>query len=660
MQASAAVSSASAAPHREPTAARQHESSHAPVPAYIAPGALGLTATVPLIGQLASQTVSLPAGVTWTSAAVQVDWPLQIQSGSIDVSDAGGRLLAIRSPADIAKPQAAVIPLRARPNQGYQFTLASFMRFRGPSQTCGYGVSNVGPTVHIRLLGYRVGPVGRTVASYLTGPIQQLVLRVSPDAPLQTKQAALQLESTVVAHDPDTDVAVSLVSNRGPAPQVNRFGRVVTFSGGSTVAGSVSVGPRGMMISGDGTAADRQVTLLGTKLVPLLQAQRANAISVPGAVHLRGATMSLGQLGVTSTAASGIGNFGLPIGFSQAGTGSPVTGASFSLHGTNGAPAPGTGATLTLFDGTIPVASTVLARDHGWALTGTLPQSALQRYVGLTLQVGYFAVRGGCGSLLPLSVSVDPSSGFTFTPGTAAGEGFDGLPQALLPTTDVVLSRPASFTQLQQAALVLAGAQRLSGAPFEIMLWPENYLPPKATPSIVVADAGSALASELTPTRLSGGAVQFVSAGQTTEVRVGAHEAFLSAGRQPNGGATLSLIISSANPAAGWQLLGALGSSQARWSALSGDTAVLAPGGEIATAQVAAAAPVALSQVAGSWLDQKWVWALLGAAAVIFVLIVARTVRRLRAIRAENVPRGPGDRWRIPERRRDARRETDR
>jgi hypothetical protein len=280
--------------------------------------------------------------------------------------------------------------------------------------------------------------------------------------------------------------------------------------------------------------------------------------------------------------------------------------------------------------------------------------------VGLTLEAGYSDRQGGCGTLLPLTISVDPSSGFTFARGSSAGAGFKALPQMLLPSTDVVLSQPGSFSQLQQAARVLAGAQRLSSLPFQLTLWPHDYLPPKGDPCIVVADAGTLLGNELAPARLLGGAVQFSSGGQATEVNVGATEAFLTVGHQANGSSTLSLITPVSNPGAGDQLLGTLGSKQSEWSSLTGDTAALAPNGQIATAQVATPATVPLSQVTTSWLNERWVWILFGAGAVIFVLIVARQLRRWRYRLAERVRRGPGDRRGGPDRRHEPRRGTDR
>jgi hypothetical protein len=383
-----------------------------------------------------------------------------------------------------------------------------------------------------------------------------------------------------------------------------------------------------LTIGGLGAALDRQVTLLSSKLVSLLQTQHANAVTVPGVPHIRSASLSLSQLGVSNLISSGAGKYQIPLGFDQAQTGGEDASMRVFLHGTNESPAAGTGATLTLLDGEIPVASTTLSAAGGWRLQGVIPPTTLTRYIPLVLQVSYFGGVGSCNALLPLTVSVDPSSTISVTPGEPETlPGFLELPQIFLPHCTVVLSAP-TFLNLQRAAQLVAGVQRMTSVPLTLDLSPAAALPGRE-PAIVVADAGTPLATSLRPASVSNGSAQFTTNGGLTTVAVGPNEALLTAGRGQGQG-LLALVSSPTSPQSGNDLLAALGSSQSKWLGLTGDTAALAPNGQLASAQVNVPHLATIASAGKAWFGNVWVVVAIGAAGLVALAVILQGLARRR------------------------------
>jgi hypothetical protein len=591
---------------------------------------LGIPPASDLIGPQASTDITLPgtSAASWSSLVIIVDWPVQISSGVIDATDSTGRLSVLHAQSDVAVPQRWVIPLHASRGRPYTITLSSTLAFRQTNSTCGASVSGVGPRLRIAAIGLHPYNGKQTIGTYLTGAMKTLTLRLPTDPPHDIQQAALRVEAAVVARDLDRDVSVRIVTTDFPTGKPGLFDRVVTFDP-SAPAGLV-LDDSGLTISGRNAGLDRQVTLLSSKLIALLQTERASTINIPGIPHIRSGTLSLSQLGITQLITSGAGKFHLPLGFDQAQTGGEDATLRVFLHGTNEAPANGTGATLTLLDGDVPVASTPLSAAGGWQMQGVVPSSTLFRFIDLTLQASYFGGEGSCNSLLPLSVSIDPSSSVRVTSGEPETlPGFLELPQVFLPHCVVVLSSP-TFENLQRAAQLVAGVQRMTSVPLTLDLSSAPALPGNQ-PSIIVAEGGSRLAAQLRPATVTNGSAQFTTAGGITAVSVGSQEAILTAGRGTGQG-LLALVTSQGDPTSGDRLLGALGSRQARWLALSGDTAALAPDRVIATAQVNVPLRATIATAGKAWFSNRWVIVVIAVAGLLALLVASQEIARRRRL----------------------------
>jgi hypothetical protein len=652
----------------------------APATLQISPQQLGIADSLQLSTLGANGTITLPAvpGITWTSVKARVVWPSQMQSGSITASGADNATTnianssqTVTAAADGSPQSLTLATVGAASSQSYLLNFSGNLHFRPTFAQCGT-VNNMflngndyDPTIEIQSVGYRITGTDHTVGSYLQGPIGQLIFRVPQGAEPQTKQAVLQLETVLISDNPDTNVNFKVVSGDTNVKPSNYFTRIVTFTGGDSSKGSTRVGDDGMTISGDGAATQREVDTLEQSSSALIQSAQSSTLKSTGVTRSFPSTMSVQQLGLSNLSGSGWGQFEVGLSFSQAAAGGEVQGATYTLRGTNSALALGTGATATLVDNGTPLQSTDLHTGSGWSLSGTIPATSIGRSLGLELQVQYFGSVGHCAELPPITVAVSPSSGFTFTHGQGQQSGFQALPQMLMPSVRVVLSQPKSFTQFTDAAMVLAGAQRMTPVTLGVSYNGSTTLPAGTGPTVVVAESGTTLGDSLTPTALTTGNVQFSHGNSVTNVSVGAKQAFLTAGSRTNGGSVLALLYPADDANIGSSLLNALGNNEQRWSNLTGDTAVLTANHQIATAQVGLTTDITTAAVAKSWLDYKWVWAFLGAALVGLILIMIRFSRRvgysagwITERRGSSNRRGEERRGRKGDRRRDERRES--
>ncbi|HUZ20019.1 MAG TPA: hypothetical protein VMU75_05545 [Acidimicrobiales bacterium] len=619
----------------------------------VTPAIVGLPASISLAGPNASEQLTIPPsqGVAWSALQLRVDWPLGISSGALEATDQNGRLGVLSAPTAPGATQLWTVPVRATAGQPYTMTLTANVEQQG-TQVCG---ASGNPTVvaYPLALGFASNVQPDSVGDYLAGPISTLVVRTPEPVGRSVAEAALQLVGTVVADDLDRDVHVDVVPVGAAVTAVGPFTRVVTFDPG--VPAGISLSPSagaGLVIGGSGAALLQQVALFGSRLVPALQIGAARAIRAPGVVRQELGTVSLAELGLTSTTASGIGTFSIPIGFDQMAFGTELSGAQLQLSGHNAAIPTAASAAVTLLASGAPVATTPLGNSGRWALDAAVPPLDLNRFVDLQLQVRYTTSQGYCSAFqTPLDVSVDPSSTITVTPGRPpTAPGFLEVPQLLAPEADVVLA-PFSYATFALGAQLVADLQRMSTTPLQLSLAPGPALPGGGTPAIVVAEHGSALARRLLPTGVASGTVSFATAHGTTVVAVDPSEAVLSVAHPSSGDATVALIGSTSGHGRAGALLDAIGDLPTHWFSLTGDVAALSPSGVVVTAQVTGSPGPTLTAASAALLSHRWIWAVLGAlaaalAALVTELFLGRRRRRAAALptpdeRGDDRPWGP-------------------
>jgi hypothetical protein len=543
----------------------------------------------------------------WTSIDVTVDWPLGVQSGSLEADDQYGRLTTLTTGADDGSAVDWRIPLNAATGQRYNITLISSLVYHDSGLDCGPIPTNIQIRLHVNGVTYRTVTAQQTIASYLSGVINHVVIRVPATPDHDVTQATLQMASMLVTADLDQNVAFTVQSDTDPVGTVGPFERIVTIEPASKGSIDLSTDPGvGIVIQGAGATLADQVQLLRSRAFPLLQVQHTDATNVPANETTHDLTLNLAALGLTNLTASGVGTFSIPVGFDQSATGQEIAGLKYAFAGTNQAPSRDTGATVTLFDGSTPLKGTTLQDNAGWHINGVVPPALISRYLALTLQVSYYGGVGSCNALLPISVAVNLTSTVTATPGFLPTEtGFAELPELLVPHADVLLTDP-SLSELALGVQMVAGAQRMTATPLALTLLTGSHLPAHA-PVIVVCDDSSPLASQLRPSTVSDGSALFTVYDSQKIITALPESALLTAGHLANGDAVFAVVGSSTAPAAARELLGAVGSESDNWLGLTGDTATLAPGNQVATASISTATEATVSQAAKTWLSNKGV-----------------------------------------------------
>ena len=610
------------------------------------PATVGLPASISLAGPSASEQLTIPPsqGVAWRALQLRVDWPLGISTGAIEATDQNGRLGVLSAPAAPGASQLWTVPLHAATGQPYTVTLTENVEQQG-SQVCG---ATGTPTVvaYPLALAFSSNVHPDSVGDYLGGPISTLVVRTPEPVRRSVAEGALQLVDTVVAEDLDRDVHVDVVPIGAAVPAAGPFTRVVTFDPGVPAGISLSSSSTGvgLVIGGSGAALLRQVALFGSRLVPALQSGAARVIREPGTVRQELGTVSLAELGLTSTTASGIGTFSIPIGFEQMAFGTELSSAQLQLSGHNAAIPTAASAAVTLLASGAPVATTPLGNSGRWSLSASVPPLDLDRFIDLQLQVRYTTSQGNCSAFqAPLAVSVDPTSTITVTPGRPpTAPGFLEVPQLLAPEANVVLA-PFSDATFTLAAQLVADLQRMTTTPLQLSLAPRAALPGGETPAIVVAEHGSTLARRLLPAGVASGTVSFATAHGATVVAVDPSEAVLSVAHPASGDPTVALIGSTSGHGRAGALLAAIGDVPEHWFSLTGDVAALSPSGNVVTAQVSGSPGPTLTAASAALLSHRWVWAVLGALAAALGALVTELFLGRRRRRRTPRPRRDDD-----------------
>ncbi len=602
--------------------------------ATIAPSILGLPAVNQITGLVGNTTFVLPPapGVKWRYLSVQLTWPTFIAGGSLEAIDATNndtRLATLTSPTDLTKTQNWLIPVDGKLGKTVTIVINSYIRETNYTANCGPNTTGVVIRAAPLSVGYVAQPIPLSVGSYLLGPINRLLLRVSTGFRYDVAGAATQVTAMTSANNVNRSLNAVLVSTDEPWSSLKaptRFDRVVTFDPAAPAGLTVNPDPRvGLVISGSGEGLARQVRLLGSRIATLLQTDSVRGLLVQGAAQNPGTTLTLQQLGITTQVVSGVGNFSIPLNFTQATVGYEFKGAILNLHGAAQAPPLGTAASLTLEINNIPVTSTKLQPNGSWSMTATLPWQEIQRSVNIAIVVSFFGYEGACAQLSPLAVSVDSSSVITLTPGAPLNaNGFAAMPQLLLPAANVVID--PNFHDLQLAVQLVCGIQRTATVPLSLTaISPSAW--DQASPAIIVTRPTDELAKKLYPVTPINGTVIFTDNKGNGTIVTDPNVSFLSIGHSSTQAGVVTLLENKGNGAQ--DLINALNQQSNGWVSLAGDTAVVGPDGQLLTAFTVTPTLPKTTEVLVQWLQRPFVLFLLGALAILFFLMLIPFLRRL-------------------------------
>jgi hypothetical protein len=545
---------------------------------------LGVEPAVAFYGAQGVQSLTLPVpeGLAPAFLDVMVEPPVNLASGTLTVMQDDRTLSRVRVPnADGVRLSIPMIDAVVIDN-AVTVTLRSYLV---PIEGVCFDPSNPLRLVdaNIRYEGKESAPA--TVAEFLPPVLQQLNLFL-PAKPTRTEtDAAIKFATSVVARYGQQNTAVTVAplgdgQTAPPGPSLPWQRQVVIREDVETgVRLTEGLGVPALLITGPAAELANQARLLSRDLGRLAISSKAVAGPLrstpqlpPEATTLRG----LGQPGLDATALEPQ----VSVGLDQTRLGRPAHDIRVRLLGSH-TPLPSSiGGQLFA-----SVGGQVVDR---WPVDGTgtidrwidVPDRLLQRYTNLDVAIDISGDTGRCGEFQPISLTIDGDSPVVSTRANPpVPQGFQSLPQALMPRVDVGIGQ--DFDNARRAVGILVGLQRLSALPIDTAVMTVDEAIASPNPAVVI-EAVSWTHDELTlpVAGSSDGELTVQNADGSGEASTLALEpalGFASLQTVHSGARTVLVATSNGTPAELDRLLNWLDSDAQRWPRLAGNTLISAP-----------------------------------------------------------------------------------
>ncbi|MCV7230147.1 hypothetical protein [Mycolicibacterium komossense] len=415
---------------------------------------LGLSNDIQLVGtnQNTDIGVPVPQGVVPTVLTGQIGSVVNLRNGRVDVLDARQVYLgSIAAPSNLTTTRFSINIAPAQVVDGIA-KLSFVLRDDSPpadscSQPSSVSLSDLantysGPT-----------PNPRTVADFLPGYLDQIVIRVGPNPSHDQQQAALDLVAKLTHLYRPMPVRIDVDTTANPltpAPAgVSR--RVIEVRDGGEPALKV-VGadtPLALLaLSGSGAGLLQQVDLFADRRIKLAQSPTASVTSAQDIERPSTESMTFGELGMTGRV-------------TVQGTTTLYTGFdadAFSVGSIDTAkvhllakytPVVGGDATVLLRSGSAIMASHVLDNSGQLDISADIPADAIRSNVGMALEIRYVP-KQQCAPLSDrITFELDSGSTVTVVPGMNNRGGFPILPMSFTPDFNVTVD---SADQIRWAA----------------------------------------------------------------------------------------------------------------------------------------------------------------------------------------------------------------
>lgn len=205
--------------------------------------------------------------------------------------------------------------------------------------------------------------------------------------------------------------------------------------------------------------------------------------------------ITLAQLGGL-TSLEGVGTTTITDSLPQAQFGSPISSLQVRVRASYTPPPAGGQATFSVLVNGYIIGSQALGSSGQLGMNASVPQSILSRQQSVAFRLDYTPPGGVCHTgLLPVQVTINPSSGFLAAPGQTLVPGFLRAPQDVATNLPVDLVSFDDATLLDGCRLVAALSQILPSAP-NVELVSTSALVPGSRP-VVIVGASPALAQRL-------------------------------------------------------------------------------------------------------------------------------------------------------------------
>lgn len=406
---------------------------------------LGLADRIDIVGanQPSDTSIPVPTGVTPTTLAGQIGSIVNVADGRVEILDGRGVVLGVVPipPGAISVPFSVDITA-AQVSEG-RAKLSFVVRDSGPAATtCTQPPAVTVSGLSTTFSGPAPDPV--TVAGFLPGYLDRIVIRVGRTPTEHQQQAALDLVAKLTALYRPMPVRIDVSDDTGPTPPVAPATRVIDIRDGGQpgIAVENPGTPAAVLaINGTGEQLVAQVGLFTDRRLGLAQADSAVMVSSREGTDLTSTMKSFSQLGISSQT-SVAGTTTLYTGFDAAAFGvGPISGATVHLKA-HYTPVVGGEGSLLLRSGATVLAARSLDASGTLDVTGDIPAEAITSNVGLALELRYIP-RQECAPLNDrVTFSVDPQSTVTVRPGAGNRGGFPALPMAFTPDVDVAIDSP--------------------------------------------------------------------------------------------------------------------------------------------------------------------------------------------------------------------------
>jgi hypothetical protein len=303
-------------------------------------------------------------------------------------------------------------------------------------------------------------------------------------------------------------------------------------------AGSAPV----LLVSGQGDALVNEARAIGVGSLALATA--TNATSVQGAsstsnplkvtVAANGTReITFAQLG-SQTSIEGLGTVDVTQFLSQSQFGIPIRSLQLRLQANYTPPPVGGVATFSVLIGGYIVASQRLSTLGSLVMNASVPASVLSRTQSVEYRLDYSPPGGFChAGLVPVQVTINPSSGFAATPGQTLAPGFARSPQDVAPGINVDLVNLNDVNLSDACQLVTTLAQVLPYLPL-VNLVPNSQMLTGHESEVVVGATRAvtiALKAPITLQPFRTLATNGISIGYTVNQPFAALESFTQNGR---------------------------------------------------------------------------------------------------------------------------------
>ncbi len=609
---------------------------------------LGSDTSISFYGDSSTTSLSfpVPAGLTPTTLNGVLDFPFNIRSGTLTVTQGDRHISQIVLPMTDLAP--VVIPLEGVEIIDQSVTVSLTLTALPDEGYC------LDPLHPIQILDGSISYNGAelpptTVADFLSPVVRTLTIGV-PATPSQGEsEAAVQLAAAMTARYRSQVPQVAVVpladgTNFGRPPQPFER-RIVVKEGqdeGLSLIGAPGVAD--LLVSGPADKLANATRLLTDSSLPLATSVKV----IPGKLRppyaaLPGDSTTLTALGQPNLTGAGVAPQ-VSIALDQTRFGHPTRGFKLHLMGSHTPVPGGVGSTLTASIGD-EIIQTWPTEANGlidrWV---EIPDRLVQRYTSLVVGLETSGNLGRCGEFRPIKLSINGSSIVQSTPANPPiPTGFRSLPQALLTTVQIGV-KTNDLADTVRAAELLIALQRLSVVPLSIKLGSLEQAIKSDQPAILISPDGwsdqsislpvSADDNRLTLETLDSDGKENVQTTLTLEPGVG----FGSLQTVFEGNRSLLIATSNGAPGELDRLLSWLNADPNKWSALRGAVVVAIAGRDPETVPDRTPLTVygpptspAAQKASDGTLSPWWALAGLGAALVVGVAAFQVGSRRSRA-----------------------------